>query len=143
MEWSWKVTEIPEKGDARRKNTNDQALQILAAFENRKVISYIWDSNAPEGTVMDESVGWPFSVRIKVVVVRSGNADQSKWVVERRNIYEDYRTLFREETPRLSGVRIQTNTQYTRDSAEGFVGNIIFSKARATFARDEHSASQE
>lgn len=143
LTWSWRVHKIPLHGDLRRKNTNDQALQILIAFENRKIISYVWDSNAPEGTITDESVGWPLSLTIKVIVTRSGSRDQNKWILERRNIYEDYRELFQEEPPRLSGVRIQTNTQHTRDSAEGFVGDIIFSKPYMTKADDEYLSSHE
>ncbi|MFZ5906464.1 MAG: DUF3047 domain-containing protein [Nitrospirota bacterium] len=143
MAWSWRVVKMPLRGDARRKDLNDQALQVLIAFENRKIISYIWDSNAPEGTVVDESLGWPFSVAVKVIVVRSGAADQNTWAGEQRNIFQDYRLLFQEDPPRLAGVRIQSNTQHTRDSAEGFVRDIIFSQDHTAVTRETSSSSLE
>jgi Protein of unknown function (DUF3047) len=127
--WEWKAAKLPSRGDVRRSSRNDQGLQVLLAFDNRKVISYIWDSGAPVGTVVDESVGWPFSIAVKAVVVESGEADLGKWVVQQRNIYKDYERLFHEKPSRLAGVRLQANTQYTKDSSEGFIRHIIFSRA--------------
>ena len=56
-------------GDVRKRGYDDQALQLLIAFENKKVLSYIWDSNAPEGVSVDESIGWPINIGIRVIVV--------------------------------------------------------------------------
>jgi hypothetical protein len=118
---------LPASGDLREKSRNDQAMQIMFVFEGNRVISYVWDSNAPEGTISDESIGWPFNLRIKVLVVKSGQGGIDSWLTAMRNIYEDYKAFFHEEPRRLVGVRVQTNTQYTKDSAEGFVGKIAFS----------------
>lgn len=125
--WTWKAVTLPSKGDVRDSSKNDQALQLLVAFKDGRVISYVWDSNAPKGTVVDQSIPWPFSIKIKVVVVQSGSADLDKWVTNRRNIYEDYKRLFGKEPPRAERVRVQMNTQYTRSSAEGFVRDVRFS----------------
>jgi hypothetical protein len=126
--WRWKAIKLPLSGDLRNKNRNDQGLQMLFAFENGKIISYVWDANAPEDTVMDESLGWPLNLPIKVIVVNSGSAGINEWVSHTRNIYEDYRGLFNETPPRLKGLRIQANTQYTQDLSEGMVRGIIFSR---------------
>ncbi len=127
MTWRWKLLASPPNGDVRKKKSDDQALQILAAFANRKIISYVWDSNAPEGTITDESIGWPISLSIKVVVVKSGLSDKETWITFTRNIYRDYKNLFHEEPGRLKGLRIQSNSQHTKDVGEGLVGRIIFS----------------
>ncbi len=102
---------------------------MMVAFEDRKVISYIWDAAAPEGTITDESIGWPFDLAVKVIVVRSGETDINRWVVEERNIYDDYEKMFHEKPSRIKGVRLQANTQYTRDTSEGFIRHIVFSRA--------------
>ena len=47
---------------------------FLVAFEGRKILSYIWDSNAPEGTVADESIAWPVSLKVKVLALKSGSS---------------------------------------------------------------------
>jgi Protein of unknown function (DUF3047) len=126
--WEWKAEKLPPGGDVRRRGRNDQGLQVLLAFEDRRVISYIWDSNAPVGTVVDESIGWPFSLQVKTVVVESGDADINAWISQRRNIYEDYERFFHAKPSRLVGLRLQANTQYTKDTSEGFVKHIIFSR---------------
>jgi len=135
VSWTWKAVRLPLMGDVRKKGYNDQALQLLIAFENRKVLSYVWDSNAPEGAVVDESIGWPVNLAIKVIVVNSGPADTGKWITLKRNIYEDYRELFNGPPPAVQGVRIQSNTQYTRDTAEGYVRDIVFSNSLQALAK--------
>jgi len=135
MSWTWKAVRLPLLGDVRRKGHNDQALQLLVAFENRRVLSYVWDSNAPEGTVVDESIGWPVNLAIKVIVVKSGAADTGKWITLKRNIGEDYREFFNGPSPGVQGVRIQSNTQYTRDTAEGYVRDIVFSRSLQASAK--------
>ena len=126
--WSWKAMKLPSSGDVRRKTLNDQGLQILLAFEDRKIISYVWDANAPEGTVTDESLGWPFNISVKVIVVQSGTDRVNEWITHTRDMYQDYRNLFSEKPPALKGLRIQANTQYTQDSAEGMLQGITFSR---------------
>lgn len=39
-----------------------------------------------------------------------------------------------EQPPHITGIRIQTNTQYTKDSAEGMIKGIIFRKALSAAA---------
>ncbi len=129
VSWTWEAIRLPRSGDVRENGHNDQALQLMIGFENKKVLSYVWDSNAPEGTTARESVIWPFSIKIAVIVVQSGTADTGKWVTDTRNIYEDYKKFFNEEPPRIKGVRLQSNTQHTKDTAEGYVRDIIFSRS--------------
>ncbi|MBW1800525.1 MAG: DUF3047 domain-containing protein, partial [Deltaproteobacteria bacterium] len=46
LSWKWKVTRLPKGGDIRNPDADDQAAQLFIAFSNRKVIVYIWDTNA-------------------------------------------------------------------------------------------------
>src|SRR5208283_1146002 len=135
ISWAWKAVRLPLLGDVRKRGHNDQSLQLLVAFENGRILSYVWDSNAPEGTVADESIGWPVNLAIRVVVVKSGAADAGNWITHTRNIYEDYRRFFNELPPRVKGVRIQSNTQYTGDAAEGYVRDIVFSRSLQALAK--------
>ncbi|MDP2279956.1 MAG: DUF3047 domain-containing protein [Nitrospirota bacterium] len=131
LAWRWKASKLPPHGDVRSGKTNDQALQLLVAFEGRKILSYIWDSNAPEGTVTDESIAWPVSLKVKVLTLKSGTSDAGKWLTVTRNVYDDYRKLFNEDPPHVKGIRIQTNSQHTESIGEGYVGKIVFSKKLA------------
>lgn len=127
ISWKWKVLRLPTGGDVRLKGKNDQAAQLLIAFKGRKIISYIWDTVAPEGSIHDESIGWPINLKIKVITVKSGASDLNKWVSFKRNIVEDYKKLFGEDPPAIEGVRIQINSQHTGTVAETLFGKIILS----------------
>ncbi len=126
LSWKWKVTKLPDGGDFRKSNTDDQAAQIFLAFSNRKTIAYIWDTTAPEGSVASAS-GIPF-VSIKAIVVRSGPDDAGRWITETRNVWEDYRSLFGDEPPVLAGIRIQINSQHTATSGESFFADLVFQR---------------
>ena len=128
LNWTWKVLTIPPRGDLRKRSQNDQALQLLVAFEGGKILSYVWDSNAPEGTVADESIGLPLFITVKVIVVKSGPADKGTWLKISRNLYEDYKKMFGEKPRKVRGLRIQSNSQYTGACAEGLVKRIVFSR---------------
>lgn len=119
------MLKLPLGGDVRLKKKNDQAAQLLVAFKGRKIISYIWDTVAPEGSVSDESIGWPTNLKIKVITVKSGVSDLKNWVSFKRNIVEDYRSLFLEDPPLIEGVRVQINSQNTGTLAEVLFGKIV------------------
>ena len=125
ISWKWKVLRLPLGGDARLKRKNDQAAQMIIAFNGRNTISYIWDTVAPEGSISDESIGWPISVKIKVITVKSGASDLNKWVSFKRNIVEDYERLYHKNPPLIKGLRVQINSQHTGTVAETLFGKII------------------
>ncbi len=132
LTWTWKAVQLPPRGDVRTSDANDQVLQLLLGFDGKKVLSYIWDTQAPVGTVADESIGWPVSLTLKVLVVQSGYAAVGTWVSMTRNVLEDYRQLFGAEPPLLEGIRVQSNCQNSASTAEGYMGPIHLSPAPRT-----------
>lgn len=126
LSWKWKVTKLPEGGDFRKSSTDDQAAQLFIAFSKTRAIVYIWDTTAPQGMIGDAAA--PFFMKIKAVVVRSGQSELGKWLSESRNVYEDYKKIFGEEPPHVQGVRLQINSQHTGTSAESFFADVMFKK---------------
>ncbi len=125
LTWQWKVTELPRGGDFRRARTDDQAAQVLVAFDDRRVLTYLWDSTAPKDTMQSAS-SIPL-VHIFAVVCRSGAADIDRWLSETRNIAEDYRRAYGPRAvPRVKGIRLQINTQHTGTSAQSYFGDVAF-----------------
>ncbi len=128
LSWKWKVDRVPPEGDIRERTKDDQAAQVYVVFPawlqfRSPILGYIWDSNAPVGTVSDGHSMNP----TKVVVLRSGKQDLGKWVQERRNVAEDYRKLFGKEPDRSVGrVAIWINTQHTKSSAEATFADLQF-----------------
>jgi len=126
LTWKWKVTKLPAGGDFRKSKTDDQAAQLFVAFSKTKAIVYIWDTTAPVG-LMEDTSPVPF-MTVMVVVLRSGTNEIGKWVVETRNVYDDYKKLYGSEPPAVNGIRLQINSQHTGTSAESYFADVLFKR---------------
>jgi hypothetical protein len=129
LEWEWKVTVPPAGGNLSSPDTDDQAAQLLVVFPKtlfarRKVISYIWDPTAPKGTIA--AAAGPIYLNVKAMVVESGAGQIGNWLIEKRNVVEDYRALFGEIPERAVAIRMQINSQHTQSVAEVFWRTIRF-----------------
>lgn len=124
LSWRWKVTQLPGGGDFRRASTDDQAAQVLVAFADRRVLTYIWDTSAPKGTAQSAS-SIPL-VHIFATVCESGPAQANRWIEEKRNIAADYERAFGRTAPRVKGLRLQINSQHTGSVAESYFGDVAF-----------------
>jgi len=132
LTWRWRVTKLPEGGDVRRKETDDQAGQLYVVFPRfpeqirSQIIGYVWDSVAPKGMVLDSPSANPPPT--KIVVLESGEEKLGQWVTEKRNVYQDYKAFFGGDPPRLKRISLWINTQHTKSSAECHFDDIIFRK---------------
>ncbi len=126
LTWKWKVTKLPTGGDFRKSKTDDQAAQLFVAFSKTKAIVYIWDTTAPAG-LMEDTSPVPF-MTVMVVVLQSGPAELGKWITETRNVYADYKKLYGSEPPAVSGIRLQSNSQHTGTSGEGYFADVVFKR---------------
>lgn len=151
IQWRWKITNVFEQGDVTRKSGDDYPARIYIAFaydpdqaglwEKAKfgaikaiygeyppqaAINYIWGSHAPVGTRVPN----PFTDRVMMIAVESGMARQNTWVTETRNIYEDYRQVFGEEPPLISGVAVMTDADNTGEAAVAYYGDIVFTSGK-------------
>jgi hypothetical protein len=149
VQWRWKVNNILKKGDVNRKKGDDYPARIYITFEYdaskvsffEKVkyegskllygqypplaaINYIWESKAPIGTMVPN----PYTDRVKMIVVESGEEKLHQWVGEERNLFEDYKKAFGDEPPMISGVAIMTDTDNTGEKAIAYYGDILFKK---------------
>jgi hypothetical protein len=149
IQWRWKVNNVLQKGDVTSKNGDDYPARIYITFafdpdrasylerlENEaarliqgedvpyRAISYIWGSNSPAGTMIENS----YTERAMMFVVQAGSERLQQWVMESRNVYEDYKKAFGEEPTMISGVAIMTDTDNTRESATAWYGDIVFRK---------------
>lgn len=149
VQWRWKVNNILKKGDVHRKDGDDYPARLyitfeydpskLGFFEKAKyemirllygeypplaAINYIWESKAPIGTMVPN----PYTDRVMMIVVESGETKLNQWMSEERNVYEDYKKTFGKEPPMISGVAIMTDTDNTGESAAAYYGDIVFQK---------------
>lgn len=128
LEWSWKVVKLPEGGDVRKKETSDLTGHLLLgwprapALLRTRLIGYAWEATAPAPT-MERSRK---SSLVTFFVLRSGPAEVGRWIVERRNIRDDYARAFGEEPPSPGVVAISIDTNDTHSTAEAVIGRIAF-----------------
>jgi hypothetical protein len=127
LTWKWKVAQLPAGGDFRHAGTDDQAAQVLVAFSDKRILTYIWDTSAPKGTMQSAS-NIPL-VHIFAVVCESGAGDANRWILESRNLAADYAHAYGKTAPRVKGLRLQINSQHTGTVAESYFGEVAFRSA--------------
>jgi hypothetical protein len=132
VSWSWKAERLPEgpAADARVGSSCDQGLQVMLHFDGNRIISYVWDTNAPVGTVTEEGVRvLGFGMSIKVIVVQSGKEGIGRWSTIDRDVAKDFRDVFDDDPERVKTIRIQSNSQYTGTEGEGYFSPITFEQS--------------
>ncbi len=150
IQWSWKVRNILKNGDMTKKSGDDYPARVYITFEYDSsnvgffekaqyetakllhgqyppigAINYIWESHNPIGTIAPN----PYTDRVKMIVIESGDSHLNEWITEERNVYEDYKTAFGKEPPKISGVAIMVDTDNTKERAVAYFGDIVFKKA--------------
>ncbi len=128
LEWQWKAVTLPTGGDARNKNTDDQAVQLYVSWERfptfvrSRIIGYIWDSTAPVGSIIkSQKTGL-----VTYVVMRSGATDLGKWLSDSRNVYDDFKQIYGEAPDVVDAVSVAIDSDETLSSAEAYIGVIRF-----------------
>jgi hypothetical protein len=127
LSWRWKVENILEKGDARRKEGDDYAARIYVIFPHwffpkTRSINYIWANKLPQGAIVPN----PFTSNAVMVAVESGEEKVGEWVDESRDVLADYRWIFGEDPPEAGAVAVMTDTDNTGGSAVAWYDDIEF-----------------
>ena len=149
VRWQWKIDNLLQKSDATRKDGDDYPARLYITFEydpdkvnfSKKLkfkagqvlfgdipigaISYVWETKAPVGAIIDNA----YTDFVKMIVVESGPQKIGLWADESRNIYEDYKKAFGEEPSMINGVAIMSDTDNTKERATAYYGDIMFKKA--------------
>ena len=138
LNWKWAASRLPDGADVRRRATDDQAAQVYAVFTptgfphalTAPLLGYIWDTECPKGTTGRSA--HPLAGRVRYVVLRNKSDRLGQWISEKRNIYEDYRRLFKDinggDPPEVVGVTFFINAHNTKSQAESLFCDAYFSK---------------
>jgi len=122
---------LPAGGYACQKSTDDQAAQVYVAWlrapesVRSRIIGYVWDSTAPHGTICKSQK----TSTVTYIVLRSGSDELGKWITERRNVVEDFRTIYGEapdDNP--SALSLSIDSDDTRSSADSLIGPTVFTR---------------
>ena len=151
LDWQWKVGSIVETTDQAQHVTEDSPARIILGFDGDKdtlpfsdqilfetaklftghdfpyaTLMYIWDKNAPIGTVMTSRR----SGRIKMMVVANGASGVGQWQTFTRNIAEDFERAYGEKPGQLIGVGVLTDTDNLGETVEAWYSDIHLQNAR-------------
>jgi len=150
LEWRWRVSKestVLDKGDARTKAGDDFAARVFVTFDYdhgftgrlkrralkalgyedvpSRALNYVWANKADVGTVFpNANTDW-----VMMMPLQSGTERAGEWVVERRNVVEDYRRVFGEDPPAITGVAIMTDTDDTDTKAIAYYGDVTFRRS--------------
>lgn len=129
INWSWKVDNVLKDLDESTEEGDDYAARIYVVrsggifFWATKAVNYVWASDKARGA------NWPnaFTGNARMVAVESGDHLAGKWITEKRNVAEDFKTLFDIDVEEIDAVAIMTDTDNSKQSATAYYGDIYFS----------------
>ena len=156
VRWRWKIDHVLNGSDVALKAGDDFPARLYITFEydpekvsfGKKLkykagraifgdipigaLNYIWETKTPIGTIVENA----YTDFAQMIVVESGPQKVGMWVVEERNIYEDYKRAFGEEPPMINGVAIMTDTDNTKEQATAYYGDIVFQRSVTVSTRE-------
>ena len=131
MTWSWKVDGILDGLDETTKGGDDYPARVYVVFSDglffwqTRALNYVWSSGHKAGAA------WPnaYTDRSINVAVQSGPAHVGQWVVQSRNIRDDYKRFVGGDISQADAVAIMTDTDDSGRSATAYYGEVRFSSS--------------
>ncbi|MGZ5066623.1 MAG: DUF3047 domain-containing protein [Usitatibacter sp.] len=145
VSWRWKVDHALARARFGTKSGDDFAARMYVTFDvpldslpfltRTKIrlarliygadlpvaaLCYVWDNREPVGT----SAWNPYSDRVRMIVLESGNARAGQWVAESRDVEEDYRAAFGARAPAIDGIALSADTDQTGESVTAWFGDV-------------------
>ena len=145
LRWKWRVENVYRKGNASSKEGDDYPLRIYVLFEYdpekasaverakyglaraiygeyppHSALNYIWASREDEGGVLTN----PYASNAKMIVLQNGRQNLGRWIVEERNVVEDYRRAFGTDPPPRATLGIMNDSDNTKEASVAYVGFI-------------------
>jgi hypothetical protein len=92
---------------------------------------YVWQDGAKPESVIQS----PYSERVRLIALPSGDEHFDRWQAFRRNVREDYRRAFGEDPGDIVGVGIYTDVDGAGGPGLAYYGDITFRREPQTIAR--------
>ncbi len=125
------ITDKLRGNDEKTKNGDDYAARMYVIsknnwlFWNTKAICYVWSNSK------GENINWPNPYapnNVKMMSVSSSLDKINTWYSIRRNVHEDFRSLYGESINSITEVAIMTDTDNTHQKTTAFYKDISFSE---------------
>ncbi len=131
LNWQWRIeNRLFGSYDEKEKAGDDYAARLYIiisgglAVWNTKAINYVWSKHSQKGE------SWPNAFAKKnsmMIALRSSGAPLSEWLVERRNIKEDFKIFFGKDIQYIHAISLMSDTDNTKNRVTAYYGDIFFS----------------
>ncbi len=129
LNWSWKVDNIYQGNNERRKEGDDYPARIYVVvsgglfFWKTRAINYVWSSNQSIGTSWQNA----YTGNARMLAIQSGADETGQWQTEKRNVREDLRSLFGEDFNEINAIAIMSDSDNSKQQTTAYYGDIFFS----------------
>lgn len=130
LSWQWKVSNVFDNVKEKEKSGDDFPARLYVVHErglfgwNTVAVNYVWSSHHAMGDTWSSA----YTGKSKVVVLQSGSTETGQWVAEKRNVAEDFKSLFGIDVSTLSGYAVMVDGDNTGATATGWFADITFSE---------------
>lgn len=151
LHWRWKVSRSLAGSDLRRRSGDDYAARLYVFFAlamerlslsdrlriratrllsgadvPAAALCYVWGHAQAVG-----SSGWnPYTDRVRMVVVDSGDTAAMQWRAHARDVSRDWIEAFGGPVPRISGLAVSADTDDTGESVLAWFGDPRFEETQ-------------
>lgn len=143
----WKATKLPAKADERKKDGDDCAARMFIVFEDslpgastyskfKHKLATSFSSFVPTGVALcyvwgnklgkDQDIESPYTDWVRIIPLESGAEKIGQWVKIERNVYEDFKRIYKAEPKKIVAVGVMTDSDQTKDSLTTYYKDIIF-----------------
>jgi Protein of unknown function (DUF3047) len=148
LTWRWRVDEPNRLADLQRRQGDDAAVKVCAAFDlpdgavpfvERQLlrlarlrtgehlpaatVCYVWDDHLPGNTTLDNA----YTRRVRLMVLRGVGTPLHTWATERRDLRADFLRLFGDEAaeaPPLQALVLSADADNTQGRSLAHVADL-------------------
>lgn len=128
LSWQWKVSNVFVNSEERKKSGDDFPARLYVIYQrgffkwNTVAINYVWSSENAVGETWKSA----YTSKSRIVVLQSGDTNAGNWVSEKRNVAEDFKTLFGIDVSNLNGYAVMVDGDNTSSAATAWFADIAF-----------------
>jgi len=145
VRWRWKVSNVYDKGDARKKSGDDYPIRIYIMFKydpetasfGKKLqygiakklygeyppdssLNYIWANRRYKERVITNT----YASEAMMILLQYGGENVDKWVSQEVDVLDDYRKAFGEDPPTVASLAVMNDSDNTKESSVSYLDYI-------------------
>lgn len=131
LRWRWRIEKPYDKLDERTKNGDDYVARVYVLHQHgftpleSMTVNYVWSSANKIGS------NWPnaFTDKAQMLALQSGGQLAGEWVVQTRNVVDDFKNLFDVEIESIHGLAVMVDGDNSGNTATAWFDKFEFLSA--------------